>query len=140
MYTVDYFIKKFEAIPETEWSGDATACAYTHCGQYREGYKTECPALSDLFKTIHSCSKVQMERDLRGESYHGFSWLVTAINDNLNSNDTPYKQSTPKARILAALHDIKAMQDKEQKPERIKTVYVSVPETIKEQSQELIMS
>lgn len=32
------------------------------------------------------------------------------------------------------------VQEKEPKPERIKTVYVSVPETIKEQSKELVLS
>lgn len=39
-----------------------------------------------------------------------------------------------------ALKKKEGVKNKQPKPERIKTVYVSVPETIKEQSQELIMS
>jgi hypothetical protein len=112
MYTVDYFIKKFEAIPEEDWNDNATACAYTHCGQYGHGYKNECPALSELFKKIHYKSKCQQHRDAIGENYHGWSYMVVSINDGLTSNDTPYQQPTPKQRILAALYDIKKLNYK----------------------------
>lgn len=107
MYDVNYFIRKFEAIPESQWINNATGCAYTICGQYRQGYKSECPALSELFRKIHYKSKIQLERDAMGETYHGWSWIVCAINDDGTSNDTHYKQKTPKKRILAALYDIR---------------------------------
>lgn len=143
IYDVDYFINKFEAIPEEKWTPNATACAYTHCGQYLGGYKTECPALSELFKTIHHLSENQKKRDEVGDTYHGWSYLVACINDNNHLNDTPYKQPTPKQRILAALYDIKAMTEPKDidtggKKERI--VYVAVPASITEQSKDLVLS
>lgn len=107
MYDVNYFINKFEAIPEEKWLPNQFGCAYTHCGQYGEGYKDEAPALSKLFETLHPLSKNQIKRDIEGSRYHGWSWLVAVINDNNCMNDTPYKQPTPKQRILAALYDIR---------------------------------
>lgn len=141
MYTVDYFINKFEAIPEEEWAPNATSCAYTLCGQYTAGYKTECPALSELFESLHHLSEIQQKRDLAGDTYHGWSWLVAVINDDLPSNDTPYKQPTPKQRILAALYDIKKMQSRDiDTGGKVKTVYVSVPVSITDQAKELVLS
>lgn len=49
MYTVDYFIKKFESIPEWKWNSnvqyeehDNTRCAFGHCapsGQWISSYR-----------------------------------------------------------------------------------------------------
>lgn len=133
MYTVDYFINKFEAIPECLWlerefRRGQMACVMGHCADVQE----ERNALEDLFKLhSHLFSPVEIYG-------HGAWYFEQMVN---NGDDPKYQQPTPKARILAALHDIKAMQEKEQpQPERIKTVYVSVPETVKAQSKELILS
>lgn len=115
-YTVDYFIKKFEAIPEELWCVNAfhagnKSCALGHC--------------MDVSNNAAAClSKI-------------LNYNVGQINDGEANG---YQQPTPKQRILAALHDIKQMQQPELKPERIKTVYVSVPVSITEQIKELIQS
>ena len=129
-YTVDYFIKKFEAIPEDKWTTRTYClydkrCAMGHCGvsTYKNDGK-EADALRRIV-VIH------------------FGTTVSLINDG----DIPaYQQPTPKQRILAALYDIKKMQEKDieigAKPEikkEIRYVKVSVPESITEQTKELIL-
>lgn len=137
MYTVDYFIKKFEAIPESkiisfnQFDGHGNHCALGWCNlSNRTPTKAdpEADALIGLFAAVPSPTNPGWEE---------YGWSVADIN---NGDNTEYQQPTPKQRILAALRDIKAMQEKEQKPERIKTVYVSVPETIKEQIKEPVLS
>jgi hypothetical protein len=95
-YTVDYFIAKFEAIPEELWTiGDyvdqaGRCCALGHCGiRYEPGKSCneEGDALVDLFKLI-SNSPPQ-------------------VNDHAEGH---YTQPNAKQRILAALHDIKAKE------------------------------
>lgn len=135
MYTVGYFIKKFEAIPENLWcvsarSNNDQRCAYGWCYTSKEEAKqSEAWGYQRNAEEIALDNMVQLLNPL---------WGAAGINNGIYSE---YQQPTPKKRILAALHDIKAMQEKEQpQPERIKTVYVSVPETVKEQSKELILS
>ena len=144
MYTVAYFINKFEAIPENKWVEGAKGtepnekgeyCAYGHCGVRVNKYYSpdEARALSEIFQSVF--------KDKDGITFFdGLSWAVVHVNDGISRMPKYSKLETPKARILAALRDIKAMQEKEPKPERVKTVYVSVPETIKEQTGELILS
>lgn len=101
-YDVDYFLKKFDAIPEDDWCAGAFAdsngrhCAYGHCGVYEvkeEGCITE----------ISTSEGDQLEAMFESSGMHAH--LV-------NDGDTPaYQQPTPKQRILAALHDIKAKQE-----------------------------
>ncbi len=86
---VQYFIDKFEKIPEDRWctglftKGD-NHCAYGHCGVMQPLQETvESKRLSYLFR---------------------FSGIVTDINDG---RDKRYPQPTPKQRILAALRDVK---------------------------------
>ena len=126
-YTVDYFIKKFEAIPEDEWTTgsngwyghDGKFCAEGFCGCGSGNNKTqELFSLIDLFKVVLPNQKND---------------VVYLVNDG-RLND--YLQDHPKQRILAALYDIKTMQvgqpvqDSVQVKEIIR--YVAVPETIKE--------
>ena len=93
-YNADYFIAKFEAIPEEKWTtltyheGDKS-CALGHCGRTIGGCTQESRALGDLFEK------------------HGL-W-VPDVNDGCDSR---YPQPTPKQRILAALRDIKAKESK----------------------------
>lgn len=90
-YDVNYFIEKFEAIPGELWcrgaltDGDGHHCALGHCGESLEGFTPESSALRRLF----------MQEGM----------AVININDCTNFGPTP------KARILAALHDIKAKQN-----------------------------
>jgi len=92
-YDVDHFINKFEAIPDELWTtgkyndGDK-CCALGHCGQYdaQSHYNEETKALGLLFSVKYD---------------------ITLINDGKCDR---YKQSTPKARILTALKDLKTDQ------------------------------
>jgi hypothetical protein len=101
VYDVDFFIRKFEAIPEDQWRsggiGSATGrrCALGHCGfNYRPADEEtpEAKALAALLPPTDA-----------GAMVYPF-WGPLDINDN---RDPRYRQSTPKARILAALNDIK---------------------------------
>lgn len=107
IYTVDYFIKKFQKIPDKNWFiGDfwdrdnpQKMCALGHCG-----FGRECKALHSLFPRTDNIGS-----------------FVSSINDG---TDKRYQQPTPKQRILAALYDIKAMQ--QPKVEEPKVVYKTV--------------
>lgn len=128
-YDVNYFIKKFEAIPE-EKMGEMIlqrGCALNQCGMTNYGHTTkEAEALMDLFEDSfpHLASK-----DTR------FA-VVFRINDGQHD----YRQPTPKQRILAALYDIKkAQQPEPEVKERI--VYVTVDSPVRElQKKELLLS
>lgn len=90
-YDVDYFISKFEAILEEKWvehalSWGGRCCALGHC----QG-ALERDALKEvMLSLVHDG--------------HGILVAPAAINDGL---DPRYPQPTPKARILAALRDVK---------------------------------
>ena len=91
-YDVDYFIKKFKAIPASKWTTgeyvkDTKYCALGHCGANKitgYGHIEEAVMLSKLLGTADT---------------------VTAINDGEHAF---YQQKTPRARILAALKTAKA--------------------------------
>jgi hypothetical protein len=92
IYSIDYFIEKFKAIPRSKWTtrhfedGDKY-CALGHCGFTVSGKQTdEGNALIALFKSRY-----------RSEG------VLTNINDGAS---VEYKQKTPKGRILAALKDL----------------------------------
>lgn len=106
VYDVDYFLRKFEAIPDEKWATgsmghDGKGCALFHCdgvyGQWDQ-HSTETKALMRLFGAT--------EGDNDAEKF------VYQINDNGRpvGENKVYQQPTPKARILAALADIKAKQ------------------------------
>lgn len=90
-YDVDYFIKKFSAIPDDKWCTNVTTndigqhCAYGHCGlsgasAISENHEGD--ALRDLFRI------------------NGFS--VTGVNDGY----TKIQGSNPKERIINALKEM----------------------------------
>lgn len=90
-YDVDYFIAKFEAIPDERWCvydyrNGPQRCARGHCGQTSFRDTPESTALGELFD-------------------NNIGDGPSMVNDG---NVEEYQQPTPKARILAALHDIKA--------------------------------
>lgn len=134
MYTIDYFINKFEVMPNDKWttgrftSDEGVHCALGHCGVRNYIYPTkEAEALYDIFKSLnitYSRSGIAIE-DYTNEK---ISNKVISISDGITEQ---YQQPTPKARILAALHDLKAMQQIEEKLDEI------VTESNRVQSQQL---
>lgn len=88
-YDVDYFINKFEAIPEDRWTtrdlvdSQGRCCALGHCG-IRESVhmNEEADALNSIIRTTFAD--------------------VTAVNDS-----DAYGDDGPKNRILRALRTIK---------------------------------
>lgn len=93
IYTVDYFINKFEAIPDNEWTMNSYIdklgrhCALGHCGCTNPNYTIEGKALENLFEK-HLCT------------------AVTYVNDD---REDLFKQQTPKSRVIAALKEIKQL-------------------------------
>ena len=92
-YNKEYFIAKFEAIPEEKWITDKLTddcdkeshCAFGHCGMRVFGnYTYESLGLKDLFATKKTS--------------------VIAVNDD--DNQEKYKGNTPKERILNFLKSI----------------------------------
>lgn len=131
-YDVNWFIKKFEAIPEDKWvvgvfqEGDK-CCAQGHCGMN----ENNCWPIWNGERPDHE-----------GYALYRFfpdEYMLNVAGIN-NGQHPDYQQSTPKARILAALYDIKAKIEKETVAiagatvptvtERI--VYVTVDEKVKE--------
>lgn len=99
MYTVEHFIQKFEAIPEDSWcvgqfkTNDGKHCALGHCAVY-DGF------ISDSPEAIALCHIFMEKQGILD---------TTGINDG---KDPRYQQNNPKERILAALRDVKANNDK----------------------------
>lgn len=97
-YNVDFFIDKFKDIPEENWGvliyvneHNGKKCALGHCG-VREDCDTPMGMALKMLFLDH------------------LNWGIININDGMDSQ--PYKQKTAKERILAALHDIKKIQEK----------------------------
>lgn len=107
MYTVDYFIQKFEAIPEDLFcigrrSIDEQRCVLGWCY----------PSKEDALRS-------QEEMFFKSDEDISLTDLILTINGRcrpagINNGIYPeYQQPTPKQRILAALYDIKKMQQPE---------------------------
>jgi hypothetical protein len=93
-YDANYFIQKFEQISDDLWTESGYSdgdkhCALGHCGELNSSEPTvESENLDSLFS----------KHDLR----------VSLVNDGMCSR---YTQESPKTRILAALYDIKVMEE-----------------------------
>lgn len=102
-YDKAYFIAKFEAIPDSLWKTGSflrteetsPTCALGHCGVRHWDEVTTHPQAVALTALLRHHKPVW-----EGSDY----WAVTHINDG--TDESPYKQPTPKARILAALRDL----------------------------------
>lgn len=143
-YDVDYFIKKFEKIPEELIvpgvfdDGKGGHCANGWCGA--QDSRPEGKALQKIFSplalhykyTVFSTIIVVVDVD-------AYSNKAAAVN---NGSTLEYQQPTPKQRILAALYDIKAMQIPIPTPPKERIVYVAVSEDIREEvkEQEFVLS
>jgi hypothetical protein len=147
-YDVDYFINKFQAIPEDKWirlrlyhEDTGACCANGHCGVRAEGHITEeYPEEAKELQKVLAPLPVHYTNGDPIEDAGNYSKKAAYINNGIAKE---YIQETPKQRILAALYDIKKMQSKDidtggkaEPKERI--VYVSVPVSITEQAKELI--
>ena len=106
-YTLEYFINKFNAIPEAKWSGIAAiadptyinknfTCAMGHCGGY-PSISQESRALAHVLKDWYKIHNLACRTD-------------GAIIFEINDNNMLCKEPTPKQRILKALNDIKEHQ------------------------------
>lgn len=102
-YDVDFFIRKFEAIPDEQWTVYAQMdsagrrCALGHC-----------QPIDVLMRNGELCAEAQTLQNLFRAS---FGMPVSAINNAPSrcfEYVHDYEQPTPKARVLAALRDIKA--------------------------------
>lgn len=89
-YTIDYFIEKFEAIPEDNWI----------TGKYYDP-EVGCCALG---WASYDGITVTDEVIFFSKLFQKNNLVASQVNDNLCSK---YRQPTPKQRILAALRDIK---------------------------------
>lgn len=108
IYNVQYFINKFSAISDDMWisgslNNGRACCALGHCGVLEQNIgeegeinHSEGEALAILLSIVHP-------------SNNNFA-VVYKLNDGYL---TKYPQPTPKERILAALYDVKAIQEKE---------------------------
>ena len=132
-YNVDYFIGKFSATVESSWNegfqnkNDGTHCALGHCDDFSMQN-----TLGDVLKPI----QITITKSMYGNDYGKVvlgALKVAAIN---NGETAEYQQPTPKQRILAALQDVKKLQEAEKNPkERI--VYVTVDESVRKLQKEL---
>ena len=115
MYTIDYFIEKFENIPNDKWCVGTFSeksnkflgliKAEKYCAQGHCGIKSKIQA--DLFvwgKPINELIEASVLYHMFGGSNNTKSVYVATIN---NGNHVQYQQDTPKLRILAALNDMK---------------------------------
>lgn len=99
-YDVDYFIAKFEAIPEAEIGSGAlfNHCALWHCGSEYSKMTPEALALTELFKP----------RVLEVRPSCLDDEIIYHVNDgHFFGSDGP---PSPKQRILTLLRDIKAKE------------------------------
>lgn len=133
MYTVDYFINKFEAIPEDRWvenqleqiiiparkflkitikKAKLAHCANGHCGVTRENNSVLFPLDKTqesigLYKVFGVLNLTDRWNDTI-EDNEEYSNKAAMIN---NGATREYQQSTPKQRILAALRDVKKLEE-----------------------------
>lgn len=117
-YTVDYFIDKFSKIPDNFWGkgnesfyDKEVKCALGHCkvntydSYYpKQGLGDEMQGLAKLLNN----SINEQESQTQGITVYNIT-NVFMINDK-SSMFPQYNQVTPKERILAALYDIKVLQ------------------------------
>lgn len=144
---VQYFIDKFEAIPEDMWctgnllNAKGQQCANGLCGvrtmkeivefrgvSFTKFHVTdEAKALTAIF--ADTILHAEDGRLLNLESANpGYCLAAAVIN---NGNTAEYRQDTPKQRILAALRDIQTKEQQDKAVEEAKEV-LSTPRVFNE--------
>lgn len=103
-YTIDYFIRKFSAIPEENWcirarvKGDQR-CAYGWC------YPSKSIAGKSIIQGAVPVSDEERSLSILIKRLNP-RWGAGGVNNGIYEK---YQQPTPKQRILAALYDIKKL-------------------------------
>lgn len=123
VYNTEYFIKKFSAIPEERWiiglfnDDQGRSCANGHCGVVGKIHFDETPSKTNrLTLTLESIalqkvfSILKIALSFREDKVEGDEYSCKAANIN-NGNCKKYPQATPKQRILAALRDVKMLEE-----------------------------
>lgn len=111
-YDVHYFIKKFEAIPDEKIielkliNGLGGRCANGWCGVNVDGGLTDESRALQQVASVLTVTEVNTSQPII--EYSVYSRKMAVIN---NGDSNEYRQPTPKQRILAALYDIRDMQD-----------------------------
>lgn len=102
MYTIDYYLNKFNAIPEDRWMTgaytdyDGRCCALGHCGAYKDVCVDRAEVDDLLHLTVNYNTNIP----------NGTAGIcIISVNDGKHSS---FKQATPKKRVIAALLHIKA--------------------------------
>lgn len=136
-FNVDYFIKKFKAIPEDQWCVDKFSndegqkCAQGHCipksvleGTPKEYNLRTSPEIQELKALI-----LLFEKEVSRNT------IIAHINNGTHSG---YQQDSPKKRVLEALWQLKIKNRSKEKDKEKESVIV--PQTIEEQISEMINS
>jgi uncharacterized protein YdbL (DUF1318 family) len=103
-YDVDYFIQKFEAIPEKFWIVGKFHCGHKHCAQGHIKDQHRADEAGEMSERLHGL----LMRVCTGPKAE-IGNAIARVNDG---REPDYQQPTPKARILAALRDVKAKEAK----------------------------
>lgn len=93
-YTLDYFIKKFEDISDEMWCTGHFVC-YSLLGPIRHCAYGLCGVITSINDSREAIDLAKITLKY---------YLITKVNDGELLH---YQQSTPKARVLAYLYDIK---------------------------------
>lgn len=121
-YTVDYFLKKFEEIPEENmirWEQtdeEGRHCAYGWC-MLPEKINLTVAGEGDGHTTEEGKSLTKLFNQLKNCTHMHWGTIGRKLSPALVNNGVilEYRQKTPKKRVLAALQDIKRIQAKEAK-------------------------
>lgn len=101
IYDKAYFIAKFAAIPDSEIGecGLRNQCGLWHCGVRKED------DLNDLGLYVHTEESLALISlfSLLKPKLSGLAAAFWCVNDG---NDSRYSQTSARARIIAALHDL----------------------------------
>lgn len=133
-YSIDYFIKKFEAIPSAKWTTSVfsdwmgNSCALGHCMPRHVIEATTFPKYKKAKGGMNKAFTSHFEEELKeckalclifdADSQREGSGKIIKIN---NGENNKYRQSNPKARILAALTDLK---------KSIQPVYIDITKSL----------
>lgn len=148
IYTVDYYLNKFKSIPASQFctydfknlSGARCFLGHTMPDSVIDKLKSNPTFIDEEGRSMTTYNLTQEDIDQLTEcvglcKLFGTPKEGQRIVFDINNGDDPrYQQPTVKGRILAALEDIKKLQQPEPK-ERI--VYVMVDSTVKELSGQL---
>lgn len=95
-FTIDHFIEKLSAVPESKWCGgqykteDGRCDVLGLCG-YRRGSNIVPPVTTKEGSALRQLAAIA-------------EYNITHVNDG---GDGRYQQATPKQRVMALLHDLK---------------------------------